>query len=134
MVEPERTLLKKKEIKLLLDEEYGSRKSLKIDVLQRRLRNSLEVGERKLHGINRLVDEYERSVIGVICNSEDEHQVKGRIIGFKRLQDILRVNVAQLQLLSDYYCWKDYADREGIKIDWRTRILTKIRLKAAGED
>ncbi|GJW91946.1 putative ribonuclease H-like domain-containing protein [Tanacetum coccineum] len=33
---------------------------------------------------------------------------------------------AQLQLLSDYYCWKDYADREGIKIDWRTRILTKI--------
>ncbi|GKC84058.1 hypothetical protein Tco_1139775 [Tanacetum coccineum] len=24
---------------------------------------------------------------------------------------------AQLQLLSDYYCWKDYADREGIKID-----------------
>ncbi|GKC83104.1 hypothetical protein Tco_1138821, partial [Tanacetum coccineum] len=31
-----------------------------------------------------------------------------------------------LQLLSDYYCWKDYADREGIKIDWRTRILTKI--------
>ncbi|GJU80697.1 retrovirus-related pol polyprotein from transposon TNT 1-94 [Tanacetum coccineum] len=33
---------------------------------------------------------------------------------------------AQLQLLSDYYYWKDYADREGIKIDWRTRILTKI--------
>ncbi|GJW92131.1 hypothetical protein Tco_0169684 [Tanacetum coccineum] len=33
---------------------------------------------------------------------------------------------AQLQLLSDYYCWKDYADREGIKIDWRTRILMKI--------
>ncbi|GJT71017.1 hypothetical protein Tco_1030303 [Tanacetum coccineum] len=32
----------------------------------------------------------------------------------------------ELQLLSDYYCWKDYADREGIKIDWRTRILTKI--------
>ncbi|GJT03779.1 ribonuclease H-like domain-containing protein [Tanacetum coccineum] len=39
---------------------------------------------------------------------------------------IRRVTDAQLQLLSDYYCWKDYADREGIKIDWRTRILTKI--------
>ncbi|GJX17778.1 ribonuclease H-like domain, reverse transcriptase, RNA-dependent DNA polymerase [Tanacetum coccineum] len=32
-----------------------------------------------------------------------------------------------LQLLSDYYCWKDYADTEGIKNDWRTRILTKLR-------
>ncbi|GKE37729.1 hypothetical protein Tco_1461134, partial [Tanacetum coccineum] len=52
---------------------------------------------------------------------------------------ILRVTTAQiyisvvkhnlvmpLQLLSDYYCWKDYADREGIKIDWRTRILMTI--------
>ncbi|GJR93609.1 ribonuclease H-like domain-containing protein [Tanacetum coccineum] len=34
--------------------------------------------------------------------------------------------ILKLQLLSDYYCWKDYANREGIKIDWRTRILTKI--------
>ncbi|GJX02338.1 ribonuclease H-like domain-containing protein [Tanacetum coccineum] len=33
-----------------------------------------------------------------------------------------------LQLLSDYYYWKDYSDKEGIKIDWRTRILTKINL------
>ncbi|GJT37132.1 reverse transcriptase domain-containing protein [Tanacetum coccineum] len=32
-----------------------------------------------------------------------------------RLQDILRVTAAQLQLLSDYYCWKDYADRDEIK-------------------
>ncbi|GKB76372.1 hypothetical protein Tco_0943267 [Tanacetum coccineum] len=39
----------------------------------------------------------------------------GRIVGFKRLQDILRVTAAQLQLLSDYYCWKDYADRDEIK-------------------
>ncbi|GJZ28434.1 hypothetical protein Tco_0573081 [Tanacetum coccineum] len=32
---------------------------------------------------------------------------------------MLQVNAAcaQLQLLSDYYCWKDYADREGMKID-----------------
>ncbi|GJY12284.1 hypothetical protein Tco_0381593 [Tanacetum coccineum] len=36
-------------------------------------------------------------------------------VGFKRLQDILRVTVVQLQLLSDYYCWKDYADRDEIK-------------------
>ncbi|GJU86835.1 hypothetical protein Tco_1294381 [Tanacetum coccineum] len=57
-----------------------------------------------------------------ICRSE----VFSFPVGFKRLQDILRVTAAQLQLLSDYYCWKDYADREGIKIDWRTRILTKI--------
>ncbi|GJV73538.1 hypothetical protein Tco_1493533 [Tanacetum coccineum] len=39
----------------------------------------------------------------------------GRIVGIKRLQDILRVTAAQLQLLSDYYCWKDYADRDEIK-------------------
>ncbi|GJU09257.1 hypothetical protein Tco_1125687 [Tanacetum coccineum] len=32
-----------------------------------------------------------------------------------------------LQLLSDYYCWKDYSDREGIKINYRTRILMKIK-------
>ncbi|GKE81225.1 hypothetical protein Tco_1551225 [Tanacetum coccineum] len=38
-----------------------------------------------------------------------------RHVGFKRLQDILRVTVAQLQLLSDYYCWKEYADRDEIK-------------------
>ncbi|GJV31349.1 hypothetical protein Tco_1391749 [Tanacetum coccineum] len=37
------------------------------------------------------------------------------IVGFKRLQDILRVTAAQLQLLSDYNCWKDYADRDEIK-------------------
>ncbi|GJZ55350.1 hypothetical protein Tco_0610543 [Tanacetum coccineum] len=36
-------------------------------------------------------------------------------VGIKRLQDILRVTAAQLQLLSDYYCWKDYADRDEIK-------------------
>ncbi|GJX81972.1 hypothetical protein Tco_0331453 [Tanacetum coccineum] len=40
---------------------------------------------------------------------------KGRIVRFKRHQDILRVTAAQLQLLSDYYCWKEYADRDEIK-------------------
>ncbi|GJZ21466.1 hypothetical protein Tco_0558505 [Tanacetum coccineum] len=49
--------------------------------------------------------------------------------GFTRFNAIITINAAcaQLQLLSDYYCWKDYADREGIKIDWRTRILMKIK-------
>ncbi|GJS88799.1 hypothetical protein Tco_0771435, partial [Tanacetum coccineum] len=28
---------------------------------------------------------------------------------------ILRVTTTQLQLLSDYYCWKEYADRDEIK-------------------
>ncbi|GJU55154.1 hypothetical protein Tco_1228868 [Tanacetum coccineum] len=37
------------------------------------------------------------------------------VVGLKRLQDILRVTAAQLQLLSDYYCWKEYADRDEIK-------------------
>ncbi|GJV03821.1 hypothetical protein Tco_1337390 [Tanacetum coccineum] len=32
-----------------------------------------------------------------------------------KLQDILRVTAAQLQLLSDYNCWKEYADRDEIK-------------------
>ncbi|GKG64147.1 hypothetical protein Tco_0649397, partial [Tanacetum coccineum] len=36
-------------------------------------------------------------------------------LGIKRLQEILRVTAAQLQLLSYYYCWKDYADRDEIK-------------------
>ncbi|GKE38435.1 hypothetical protein Tco_1461840 [Tanacetum coccineum] len=40
--------------------------------------------------------------------------LKETFVGFKRLQDILRVTAAQLQLLSDYYCWKDYADRDEI--------------------
>ncbi|GJZ10917.1 reverse transcriptase domain-containing protein [Tanacetum coccineum] len=52
---------------------------------------------------------------------------RGGLLGLKDFKMILRVTTAQLQMLSDYYCWKDYADREGIKIDWRTRILTKIR-------
>ncbi|GJU87843.1 hypothetical protein Tco_1295389, partial [Tanacetum coccineum] len=55
------------------------------------------------------------------------HFVRGGLLGLKDFKMILRVTIAQLQLLSDYYCWKDYADTEGIKIDWRTRILTKIR-------
>ncbi|GJR96185.1 40S ribosomal protein S13 [Tanacetum coccineum] len=38
--------------------------------------------------------------------------VEERALYFKM---ILRVTTAQLQLLNDYYCWKDYADRDEIK-------------------
>ncbi|GJR91385.1 integrase, catalytic region, zinc finger, CCHC-type containing protein [Tanacetum coccineum] len=48
------------------------------------------------------------------------------IVEYKIDKDGINAAYAQLQLLSDYYCWKDYVDREGIKIDWRIRILTKI--------
>ncbi|GJX24473.1 hypothetical protein Tco_0228918 [Tanacetum coccineum] len=37
------------------------------------------------------------------------------MLGLKDFKMILRVTAAQLQLLSDYYCWKDYADRDEIK-------------------
>ncbi|GJS07887.1 hypothetical protein Tco_0364683 [Tanacetum coccineum] len=53
----------------------------------------------------RAEEDYERVLWG---------DLNARIVGFKRLQDILRVTAAQLQLLSDYYCWKDYADRDEI--------------------
>ncbi|GKD48701.1 hypothetical protein Tco_1277677, partial [Tanacetum coccineum] len=55
-----------------------------------------------------------KTLMKKLQDSDDEHQVLGRIVGFKRLQDILRVTAAQLQLLSDYYCWNDYADRDEI--------------------
>ncbi|GJX59377.1 hypothetical protein Tco_0290767 [Tanacetum coccineum] len=35
------------------------------------------------------------------------------LLGLKDFKMILRVTTAQLQLLSDYYYWKDYADRDG---------------------
>ncbi|GJT70572.1 hypothetical protein Tco_1029858 [Tanacetum coccineum] len=54
------------------------------------------------HDNTRLEEDYERVLWG-------------RIVGFKRLQDILRVTAAQLQLLSYYYRWKEYADRDEIK-------------------
>ncbi|GJT77840.1 hypothetical protein Tco_1044565 [Tanacetum coccineum] len=37
------------------------------------------------------------------------------LLGLKDFKMILRVTTAQLQLLSDYYCWKEYADRDEIK-------------------
>ncbi|GJY32985.1 hypothetical protein Tco_0417454 [Tanacetum coccineum] len=40
---------------------------------------------------------------------------RGGLLGLKDFKMILRVTTAQLQLLSDYYCWKVYADRDEIK-------------------
>ncbi|GJU18498.1 hypothetical protein Tco_1146464 [Tanacetum coccineum] len=40
---------------------------------------------------------------------------RGGLLGLKDFKMILRVTTAQLQLLSDYYCWKEYADRDEIK-------------------
>ncbi|GKD85947.1 hypothetical protein Tco_1357101, partial [Tanacetum coccineum] len=37
------------------------------------------------------------------------------LLGLKDFKMILRVTTAQLQLLSDYYYWKEYADRDEIK-------------------
>ncbi|GKA48696.1 hypothetical protein Tco_0741654 [Tanacetum coccineum] len=40
---------------------------------------------------------------------------RGGLLGLKDFKMILRVTAAKLQLLSDYYCWKDYADRDEIQ-------------------
>ncbi|GJR87741.1 hypothetical protein Tco_0211752 [Tanacetum coccineum] len=40
---------------------------------------------------------------------------RGGLLGLKDFKMILSITTAQLQLLSDYYCWKDYADRDEIK-------------------
>ncbi|GKF87103.1 hypothetical protein Tco_0257980, partial [Tanacetum coccineum] len=41
----------------------------------------------------------------------DEKADEGFFVGYF----INRVTTAQLQLLSDYYCWKDYANKDEIK-------------------
>ncbi|GJT82542.1 putative ribonuclease H-like domain-containing protein [Tanacetum coccineum] len=86
------------------------------------------------HGINRLVDEYERVLWGdlkVMVEPDIKSDVwrnlqgykiqkknikfRGGLLGLKDFKMILRVTTVQLQLLSDYYCWKEYADRDEIK-------------------
>ncbi|GJR63821.1 hypothetical protein Tco_0009886 [Tanacetum coccineum] len=47
--------------------------------------------------------------------SKNDEQRWGGLLGLKDFKMILRVTTAQLQLLSDYYCWKEYADRDEIK-------------------
>ncbi|GJR01083.1 metal transporter Nramp6-like protein [Tanacetum coccineum] len=51
-----------------------------------------------------------KRVGSMITNGEKSH-----VLGLKDFKMILKVTTAQLQLLSDYYCWKDYADRDEIK-------------------
>ncbi|GJU68132.1 hypothetical protein Tco_1254391 [Tanacetum coccineum] len=58
---------------------------------------------------------YKEEIMDATTPFHSNYGVLEDIVGFKRLQDILRVTAAQLQLLSDYYCWKDYADRDEIK-------------------
>ncbi|GJT35056.1 hypothetical protein Tco_0925475 [Tanacetum coccineum] len=52
-----------------------------------------------------------------MLNQDEQEMIfsVGDLLGLKDFKMILRVTTAQLQLLSDYYCWKDYADRDEIK-------------------
>ncbi|GJT49422.1 hypothetical protein Tco_0975579 [Tanacetum coccineum] len=68
------------------------------------------------HENTRPEEDYERVLWGDLkVMFEPDIKCEGRIVGFKRLHDILRVTAAQLQLLSGYYCWKKYVDRDEIK-------------------
>ncbi|GJU19394.1 hypothetical protein Tco_1152736 [Tanacetum coccineum] len=67
------------------------------------------------HGNTRPKDEYERVLWGDIKIQKMNIKFRGGLLGLKDFKMILRVTTAQLQLLSDYYCWKDYADRDEIK-------------------
>ncbi|GJZ43340.1 hypothetical protein Tco_0590595 [Tanacetum coccineum] len=67
------------------------------------------------HGNTRPEDEYERVLWGDTKIQKMNIKFRGGLLGLKDFKMILRVTTAQLQLLSDYYCWKDYADRDEIK-------------------
>ncbi|GJX56880.1 hypothetical protein Tco_0286777 [Tanacetum coccineum] len=54
------------------------------------------------------------TALGAATTGTGETTIVG-VLGLKDFKMILRVITAQLQLLSDYYCWKDYADRDEIK-------------------
>ncbi|GJZ47916.1 hypothetical protein Tco_0601748 [Tanacetum coccineum] len=89
----------------------SKRYSLMIRMLQSIHREDLETLwklVKEKHGINRLVDEYERVLWGDLkVMFEPELRVMyGEIY-----------KGTKLQLLSDYYCWKEYADKDEIK-DW----------------
>ncbi|GJY61984.1 hypothetical protein Tco_0462641 [Tanacetum coccineum] len=65
------------------------------------------------HGNTRPEEGYER-VLNLKIQKMNI-KFRGGLLGLKDFKMILRVTTAQLQLLSDYYCWKDYADRDEIK-------------------
>ncbi|GKC03528.1 hypothetical protein Tco_0995138 [Tanacetum coccineum] len=64
------------------------------------------------HGNTRPEEDYERINLKIQMMNI---KFRGGLLGLKDFKMILRVTAAQLQLLSDYYCWKDYADRDEIK-------------------
>ncbi|GJV07357.1 hypothetical protein Tco_1345013 [Tanacetum coccineum] len=64
------------------------------------------------HGNTRLEEDYERVLWGDLKMMNIKF--RGGLLGLKDFKMILRVTAAQLQLLSDYYYWKDYADRDEI--------------------
>ncbi|GKD52656.1 hypothetical protein Tco_1281632 [Tanacetum coccineum] len=57
-------------------------------------------------------DNYERVLWGDLKIQKMNIKFRGGLLGLKDFKMILRVTTAQLQLLSDYYCWKEYADRD----------------------
>ncbi|GJS12185.1 hypothetical protein Tco_0368981 [Tanacetum coccineum] len=74
------------------------------------------------------MDDLYNNLKGVQSSKKSRQQEQGKLkkecaygniyfhsVGIKRLQDILIYTAARLQLLSDYYCWKDYSDRDEIK-------------------
>ncbi|GJY09939.1 hypothetical protein Tco_0378124 [Tanacetum coccineum] len=94
------------------------------------------------HGINRAVDEYERVLwrdLKVMFKLDIKSDVwrnlqgykiqrmnikfRGGLLGLKDFKMIFRVTTAQLQLLSDYYCWKEYADRGSSTMVTATKLL-----------
>ncbi|GJU21963.1 hypothetical protein Tco_1155305 [Tanacetum coccineum] len=64
------------------------------------------------HGNTRTEEDYERVLWGDLKMMNIKF--RGGLLGLKDFKMILKVTAAQLQLLSDYYCWKDYADRDEI--------------------
>ncbi|GKC40405.1 hypothetical protein Tco_1052789, partial [Tanacetum coccineum] len=67
------------------------------------------------HGLNMPVEEYERVLWGdlrVMFEPDIKTKVWKSLQGYKVT---IWKGIYQLQLLSDYYCWKDYADKDEIK-------------------
>ncbi|GKE99231.1 hypothetical protein Tco_0022582 [Tanacetum coccineum] len=63
----------------------------------------------RIQGQRRIMKEYYGGDLKIM-----NIKFKGGLLGLKDFKMILRVTAAQLQLLSDYYCWKDYADKDEI--------------------
>ncbi|GKC72846.1 integrase, catalytic region, zinc finger, CCHC-type containing protein [Tanacetum coccineum] len=66
-----------------------------------------------------IVDDYSRKpdlkyfhVFGALCYPTNDIEDLGKL---KPKANIVNAACAQLQLLSDYYCWKEYADKDEIK-------------------